>query len=424
MTAPRGLAPVRTVLTNGVRLLVQPSRVTPAVTVSLSIEAGSVNDPAGLAGVAHFLSKVIDRGAGSLTAEEIADEFDRRGASLAVSVNRHALTLLVTCLAEDFAPVLRLLGEIVMRPALPEAEVALRRGEVLTLLRQDQDSPATVALERVLAELYGADHAYGRPSRGTADSVERIDRAALAAFHETHVGPSATTLAVVGDVDPSFARDAVADVFGAWTASVASAPALIAAAPSSARRTVVVPMPHKAQADISYGFITIARNDPAFMAAWVMNNILGQYAMGGRLGENIRERQGMAYYAMTQFDPGVLPSPLIVRAGVDPVNVEKTVASIDAEIASFLADGPTGQEFTESLQYLVGALPRQLETYAAIAKFLQTIEFFGLGLDYDRRLPGLLRAVTRDDVVASARALLDPARATVVVAGPYSGSLA
>lgn len=424
MTAPRGLAPVRTVLPNGVRLLVQPSRVTPAVTLNLSIEAGTVRDPEGLGGVAHFLSKVIDRGAGTLTAEEIADEFDSRGAALAVSVNRHALTLLVTCLAEDFAAVLRLLGEIVMRPALPEAEVDVRRGEVLTLLRQDQDNPATVALERLLAELYGAGHPYGRPSRGTVDSVQRIDRVALAAFHEAHIGPASTTLAVVGDVDPSFALDTVAEVFGGWAGSVAASPAPTVAAPASARRAVVVPMPHKAQADIAYGFVTITRRDPAFMAAWVMNNILGQYAMGGRLGENIRERQGMAYYAMTQFDPAVLPSPLIVRAGVDPANVERTVASIDAEVASFLADGPTEKELTESLQYLVGALPRQLETYAAIARFLQTIEFFGLGLDYDRRLPGLLRAVTGDEVVASARGLLDPARATVVVAGPYAGALA
>jgi zinc protease len=236
------------------------------------------------------------------------------------------------------------------------------------------------------------------------------------------------TLAVVGDVDPSFAHEVVAEVFAGWVASAAPVPGLVpapaAVAPAGARRAVVVPMPHKSQADIAYGFVTITRRDPAFMAAWVMNNILGQYAMGGRLGENIRERQGMAYYAMTQFDPAVLPSPLIVRAGVDPVNVERTVASIDAEVASFLADGPTEQEYAESLQYLVGALPRQLETYAAIAKFLQTIEFFGLGLDYDRRLPDLLRAVTRDEVVASARALLDPARATVVVAGPYAGSLA
>lgn len=423
MTAARGLAPVRTELQNGVRLLVQPSHVTPAVTVHASIEAGTVCDPNGLGGVAHFLSKVIDRGAGTLTADAIGDELDGRGASLAVSVNRHALTLVATCLAEDVDAVLRLLGEIVIRPALPEAEVAVRRGEVLTLIRQDQDNPAVVAVERLLAELYGPGHPYGRPSRGTPDDVRRIDRDALLMFHRGRVAPSTLTLALVGDIEAAAAQAQVAAIFGGWTAAVPPTPALSPVAPAGARRAVVVPMPHKSQADIAYGFITIARNDPGFMAAWVMNNILGQYSMGGRLGDSIRERQGMAYYAMTQFDPAVLPSPLIVRAGVDPANVERTVASIDAEIAAFLADGPTEQELTESKQYLIGSLPRQLETHAAIAKFLQSVEFFGLGLDYAERLPDLLRVVTRDDVVASARALLDPHRATVVVAGPYEGTL-
>ncbi len=424
MTAGRGLAPVRTELPNGVRLLVQPSRVTPAVTLHLSLEAGTVCDPDGLGGVAHFLSKVIDRGAGDWTGDEIGESLDGRGASLVVSVNRHALTLVTTCLAEDFAALVRLLAVVVMRPTLPETEVALRRGEVLTLIRQDQDNPAVVAVERLAAELYGRAHPYGRPSRGTAESVRGIGRDALAAFHRARVGPSTLTLAVVGDVEPEAASDVVAAAFGDWDAPVSPGSVLQPVPPATGRRAVVVPMMNKAQADIAYGFVTIARTDPAFHAAWVMNNILGQYSMGGRLGDSIRERQGMAYYAMTQFDPAVLPSPLVVRAGVDPANVERTVASIDAEIAAFLAGGPTEKELAESKQYLIGSLPRQLETHAAIARFLQTVEFFGLGLDYDRRLPGLLRAVTRDEVMASARALLDPARATVVVAGPYAGGLA
>jgi predicted Zn-dependent peptidase len=75
-------------------------------------------------------------------------------------------------------------------------------------------------------------------------------------------------------------------------------------------------------------------------------------------------------------------------------------------------------------QYLIGSMPRALEANAGIANFLQTMEFFGLGLDYDRRLPGLLSAVTLDDVLQAARRSLDPASATVVIAGPYSESAA
>ena len=101
-------------------------------------------------------------------------------------------------------------------------------------------------------------------------------------------------------------------------------------------------------------------------------------------------------------------------------NVEKTIASIDAEIASILEKGFTAQEIDESKSYMIGSMPRQLETNAAIAAFLLNVDTFGLGLDYDERLPGLIGAVTKDSADAAARQLLDPARATVAVAGPWA----
>ena len=100
------------------------------------------------------------------------------------------------------------------------------------------------------------------------------------------------------------------------------------------------------------------------------------------------------------------------------------MASIDAELTNLVSDGPTEQELAESKQYLIGSLPRTLETNASIAAFLQSAEFFGLGLDYDVRMPGLLQAVTRDQVHEAARLAVDPSKATVVVAGPYDGTLA
>jgi zinc protease len=183
-------------------------------------------------------------------------------------------------------------------------------------------------------------------------------------------------------------------------------------------------MMNKAQADIAYGFSTILRADPRYYAYWLMNNVLGQYSLGGRLGDSIREKQGMAYYAFSSLDANVVRGPLLIRAGVNPSNVERAVASIDGELVKMAAEGPTDREIQESMQYLIGSLPRNLETNAGIATFLQTAEFFGLGLDYDVRLPGLLQAVTRDEVHAAARDTLDPGRAAVAVAGPYAGALA
>jgi zinc protease len=224
---------------------------------------------------------------------------------------------------------------------------------------------------------------------------------------------------IVGDVAVARAADAAGRVFGPWRTPppIAIVPAQVA--PATRRHRLVIPMMNKAQADIAYGFITIARADPAYYAFSLMNNALGQYAIGGRLGDSIRERQGMAYYVFSSLDANVVEGPLVIRAGVSPGNVDRAIASIDEEIALLARDGPTEKELDDSRRYLIGSMPRTLETNAGIAQFLQTEEFFGLGLDYDVRLPGLLGAVTLDDVRAAARRALDPDRAALVIAGPY-----
>jgi zinc protease len=416
------------VLANGLTVLAKETRTTPAVTIYAGFHAGTAYDPPECAGLAHFVAKTIDRGTESRSADQIAEELDVRGVSLTVAVNRHAMWLVCTCLAEDFEQILALVGDIAIRPVFPPNEVETRRGEIMTLLRQDQDNPATVAVEALMRMLYGDDHVYGRPVRGTPQTVEQITVEDLRGFHRSRFAPQVLSLAVVGDVDPERAVAATASVFGNWRAGNWRADAPVAMhfgdlEPARDRRTTVIPMMNKSQTDVACGFVTIRRRDPQYYAYWVMNNILGQYALGGRLGDSIRERQGMAYYTFSSLDPSLAPGPLVVRAGVSPENVQRAVASIDLELSRFAADGPTDRELAESKQYLIGSMPRTLETNVGIATFLQTAELFGLGLDYDLRLPGLLGAVTRDQVHEAARAVLDPSRATVVVAGPYSGSL-
>ena len=416
----RGLAPLRTVLENGAVVTAKRSPTTPAVTIHAGFLAGSVYDPQALAGLAHFVSRTIDRGTETRPANVIAEELDRRGVSLSTLINRHVLALICTCLVEDLNDVLGLLADIVMHPLFPDEEVATKRGEVVTLIGQDEDNPAVMATEGLLTDLYGADHGYGRRPRGSVESVEAVDAAALRRFHRERVRPTAMSLVMVGDVDEQEAIDAARRTFGDWRGAAPPPAELGEGLMVSRRRVRAIPMMDKAQADIAYGFTSIRRCDPAYYAYWLMNNILGQYALGGRLGDSIRERQGMAYYVFSALDANVIPGPLMVRAGVSPANVDRAIASIDEELATLSAEGPTDREITESRQYLIWSMPRTLETNIGIANFLQTAEFFGLGTDYDLRVPGLLQAVTRDEVHEAARRTLDPQKAAVVIAGPYS----
>jgi len=414
-----GLAPTRVVLDNQVVVLAKETNATPAITINLAIRAGSICDPPDAHGLTYLLSRVIDRGTSTQSADEIAEDLDSRGTALTTVVSRHLFLVACTCLSSDFEKILALVGAVVMTPSLPESEIATRKGEVITAIRQDEDNPAVRAYEALMTLLYPADHPYGWRTKGTIDTVEAVTRDRLVGQHAERFAPSLLTAVIVGDVAASAAVDAAARVFAAWRAQTPAAPILPPVTPVSRRKRLVVSMMNKAQADIAYGFTTIRRADPDYYAYWIMNNALGQYAIGGRLGDSIRERQGMAYYVGSTLDANVAEGPLVVRAGVNPANVDRAVASIDQEIARLASEGLTDKELFDCRRYLIGAIPRALETNAGIANFLQTVEFFGLGLDYDMKVPSLLNRVTLDEVNAAARRTLDPDRASVVIAGPY-----
>jgi zinc protease len=413
------LNPVRATLPNGAVLLAKQTSTTPAVAINLAVRAGSAADPAGQPGLTWLLSRVLDRGTATRSAADIAEELDSRGITLTIVVTRHLFSLVCTCLADDFEPVLALVGDIVMRPSLPDDEIAARKREVITAIRQDQDNPAVRASETLMACLYPDGHPYGRPTKGSIEIVEALTRDQLVRHHAERFAPAASSVVVVGDVDTVRARNVVASVFDGWNRPPAPEIPLPPLTPSRGRRRRVVPMMNKAQADIAYGFVTIRRRDPDYYACWLMNNVFGQYSIGGRLGDSIRERQGMAYYVSSALDANVAEGPLAIRAGISPANVDRAIASIDQEITAIVTEGITQKELDDSRRYLVGSIPRALETNAAIANFLQTAEFFDLGLDYDARLPDLLGAVTLDQANAAARRLLDVNCATVVIAGPY-----
>jgi zinc protease len=413
-----GLAPTREMLSNGAVLLVQETAFSPAVTINMAFRAGSLEEPDDHAGLAWFVARVIDRGTTTRSAADIAEVLDDRGVALKAATNRHVLTLSCTCLAEDFDDVLAVIADVARNPSFPDVEIEKRRAETITAIRQDLDNPGVRASEALQSLLYGASHPYGRPAKGSIESVEGLTRADLADFHRARFAPAALSIAIVGDVRAAAAATAVHAAFGDWRATALPNRAVPPVTRPATRQAMAIEMADKSQTDIAYGFTSISRLDPTYCSHWIMNNILGQFGLGGRLAENIRERQGMAYYTYSSFDPSLGPGPLVIRAGVDPANVTRALAAIDAEVGALGRDGATERELTETRQFLIGSIPRMLETNQSIAVFLQTEEFFELGLDYDRRLPSLLQAVTLDDVNAAAASVLDPARACVAIAGP------
>ena len=419
MTPAAGLSPTRLTLDNGLVNLVKETRKTPIVAINVAVRSGAVCDPSGEPGAMNLLARVLDRGTTSRNAADIADVFDSRGVSLRISVTRHLVQLVCTCLVEDFDAIFEVIGDTLMHPVFPDAEVATRKGQVITAIRQDEDNPFVCAADRLMEALYGAAHPYGRRIKGNLQSVDACSRDVLLRLHQKRFAPGVTTVVVVGDVQASRVQDLTARVLGGWNAPKPADVAVPAVTDATTRRVIVHEMMAKSQADIAYGFTSIARTDPRYNAYWLMNHVVGQYAIGGRLGDSIRERQGMAYYAGSALEANIGPGPLFVRAGVNPANVDRAIASIDEELDRARKEGLMQKELDDSRNYLIGSMPRSLETNHGIANFLQTSEMFGLGLDFDVRLPDELRAVT---LTAANEALLeafDPSRATIIIAGPY-----
>ncbi len=420
-----GLNPKRVTLDNGVTVIVKANHTTPAVSMLIGVTTGAYSDPPDREGTAALCARVLDRGTVTRSADAIADDLDGRGASLSVVAGRHQMAIAATCLTDDFSAVLSLAADVARHPRFADEEIATRRESLITTIRQEEDDPAAMAVDAFIKALY-ADHPYSRRVRGTVAGIEAIRRQDLVRFHQKGFDPTAITVIVVGDLEEEAVSAAVSKLFGDWCSPSAKAtgdkPSVnVPDAPSNAQRRLVShPMMNKSQADVAYGFVGIRRSDPDYTAMSVMNNALGQYAIGGRLGDNIRERQGMAYYVFSSLDATFGQGPFSIRAGVSAANVEKTIASIDAELTSVLDQGFTAQEVDESKSYMIGSIPRQLETNAAIAAFLLSVETFGLGMDYDQQLPGLIGAITKDKADAAARRLVDPARAVVAVAGPWT----
>ena len=415
------LAPVRRVLPNGLTIIAARNRLIPAVSLVIGVNAGASADPDGATGTAALTARVLDKGTARYSADAIADELDGRGASLSVGAGRQQVAVSATCLSDDLGAVLPVACAVARTPSFPDAEVATRRAELLTAIREAADDPGAVAVDALNAALYPHGHPQGRPVRGYAADVESLTRAHLDAFHRRAFVPAATTVVVVGDLEADALVEAVAAQLEDWTGPAASTSQAPAPPAHTDRQLVVRAMSDKAQADVAYGFVGLSRLDEDYYPALVMNNALGQYALGGRLGDSIRERQGMAYYVFSSLDAGLVAGPLMVRAGVAAGNVQRTIDSIDAELRAVLADGFTRSEVDDTKKYLIGSLPRQLETNAGIAGFLLSAELFGLGMNHDVRLAEHLARVTHDDVARVARRLIDPGRAVVVVAGPWTG---
>lgn len=424
-TAPgTGITPSRSVLQSGVVAILQENHLTPAVTISLRIRAGSALDVAGKIGSAYLVARLLDAGTRSRSKAEIAGTIDFSGAALSISTDSHVIDVQVNVLKDDFPTILSLVSELVQEPVFPVSELETMRGRVLMAIREERDDTKAEADRGLREAIYPEGHPYRQPVLGFEPDVRGITRDDLVAFHAGAFLPKSATLVLVGDFESGEVTQRVQEAFGGWKGLQESPPHSVPEVPwrEEASETIIT-MKNKSQADIALGCRGIARHDPQYHPASLMNFVLGRFGMGGRLGRNIREEQGLAYYAFSSFSPSLGPGPFAVHVGANPGHIEKAVKAILAELKGIQEKGVTEEELQEVKDYLTGSLPRALETNSGIASQIQAMEFFELGLDYLDRYPDLVRAVTPEQALEAARTQIDTRGFALSIAGPWEGSV-
>ncbi len=408
----------RHVLSNGMVALVQRNPSSPTVSVRGEIRVGAIHESAGKNGLAVFTGAALIRGAGERSFQDIVSATESVGASVNAGGGTTASGFGGRALAEDLALVLDILSDMVMRPHFPATEIERLRNQLVMGLRESEQETRTQASRAARELLFPADHPYSRLSGGTIETVSRITRDDLRDFHALYQ-PAASTIAIVGDVEPSAVVELLERSFGAWQAE-RPLPATELPPPNRIERVMRrdIAMAGKTQSDVIWAVHGLPRTSPDYYAAAIGNMMLGRIGLGGRLGENVRERQGLAYYCGSSLDADLYAGPWAALAGISPANVERTIAAIVHEVARFLEDGPTDQELSDTRDYMTGSTVLGLETNDGIAATLLGIERYNLGLDYIDRYPSIIRSVTPEQIVEVARRYLSTERYVVTVAVP------
>jgi zinc protease len=253
---------------------------------------------------------------------------------------------------------------------------------------------------------------------GYPDTIESLTRKDVRTFYQATYGPQRAGATIAGPIPAEQALDKLEGILGTWQGAQRKPASLPSVSALDANRETYTSIPEKTQSDIYLGWPGIKRRDPDFFPAHLANCILGQFGMMGRLGEQIREEQGLAYYCYSALEAGLEPGTWTAGAGVAPENVAQAIASIRAEVKRIQNEPVPAHELADNKAYLVGSMPLRLETKEHIAYQIAHMELFELGLDHLRRYPVQVEAVTTDDIMQVCRKYMDPNQYVLSVAGP------
>lgn len=408
---------LRAVLSNGPTLLARENPASPAVIFRGYIPGGSILVEPDQAGLAAFYAGMLMAGTKRLAFKDLHDKIESLGASLSIAAGSLTTSFSGQCLREDLPTLLNLLREIFTEPAFPEKQFKRIKAQTLTILDLQSQDTGYMASQAFDTLLYG-NHPFALPEMGFLQSVEAFSIPDLQALHQRMLGPKGMVIAVVGGIAPEAALSELEKTFGDWqNPDQAEMPSIDDVPMPAQTLREHLPLEEKAQTDLMIGTLAPETMGPDYHASTLGDNILGRFGMAGRLGEVVREQAGLAYGIYSSIGTGLGPSAWRVIAGVNPDNLEKAIDLILAELRRFVNEPVSASELEDSRAQIIGRLPLSVESNSGVAQTLLSIQRYGLSLDYLRELPGLLQAISPEDILHSAQRYWHPDALVITSSG-------
>jgi zinc protease len=405
----------RVVSSGGIEAWLVHEPAVPMIAVDFAFGGGAAQDPAGKAGTANLVASLLDEGAGDLDSKTFHARLERKAIELGFQAERDTLRGTLRTLTENRDEAFDYLRLALTKPRFEGTDVEIIRSQILSNLRRATTSPTDIASLRWWQTAF-ADHPYGRPVNGSLESVPTVTADDLKDYTRRVLARANLKIAVVGDIDAEAVKAMLDRVFGALPAEPDLKPVANVAPQGLGRRIVVkLDVP---QAVVTFGGAGIARKDPDFMAAYIVNHILGGGAFSSRLYQEVREKRGLAY---SVYDSLVWLNHSALFLGGTATRADRageTLDVIDKEIRRLAESGPTADELAKAKAYLNGSFALNLDTSSKIAALLVQLQLDGLGIDYFTRRPEMINAVTLDDAKRVAKRLLDGGMLVTVAGRP------
>ena len=403
-------------LSNGLPVWIVELHEVPVAQINLVVSSGTANDPPGKYGVASLAAAMLEEGAGSRSALEIADAVDYLGADLGAATTSDLSAVRLHVPVARLADALPIMADVALRPTFPKDELERQRQQRLTSLLQGRDDPPTISSVAFSRILYGKGHRYGTPQMGTAETIKTFTSEDLRGFYTSAFRPEHAVLLAVGDITADKAMPLFEKNFGAWKASGAAASEKLPTVEESpARQIYLVDKPGAPQSQIRIGRIGVPRSTTDYFPIQVMNTILGG-SFTSRLNNNLREVHGYAYGASSTFDMRADAGPFYAAAGVQTDKTAEALKEFFNELNAILKPVPA-DELARAKNYVALRFPGAFESTGDIARRLEDALVYHLPDDYFAKYVQNIQAVTGADVQRVAQKYIKPDHLAVVVVG-------